>query len=283
MRLSPVFHAVVAVLSLSSGCGDDAAPPSDVGRPQHGDALDAGATDASSEPDIDWEAVRRELVAWMQAQQAKPSPYDASMQRPHDGSFPEVDGGACQQALRDDMPRAPVNFGNWLQLLMDEPNARSSFFLRVEGYDDRGCVLAYAAQLGFEPQEWNEQVVLPQVTYEQVRALLDFDVVAYIDVGCPSDASGATCDEHCASLPVESCKGDPRCSTFHAEQFDAKLGCYREVEVGCGTSVQGCSEFVTYGRDSEGQCYQFSNGCQPNGFTESNEPCAIDRDGRRCP
>ncbi len=79
----------------------------------------------------------------------------------------------------------------------------------------------------------------------------------------------------CNELSGDACEVDRSdCSTIKATAYDPARKCVRgQKNVGCLPKTQGCTAAITYARDTEGQAWQFSSGCQPASFT-SFEPGA---------
>lgn len=263
-----------------ASCGLLACEPAP-NSPTDTEERDASTSAADDESDLDagnYELSISDLEALRDylAQQSKPVERPP-LPRSHDGSFPDVNDAVCKALLRDEVPERTCSPEVWCALVEKEPKARAFISLSVAGFDERGCVLAYAAALGIEATEFAfGEAVWFEATLETAKPLLELDVVTYVSIDCPSTEGGLSCSDYCATIPVEACETDIRCSPYDAARFDAQHSCYDNVRVGCGTLSRGCTEFATFGLGPDGKCYLFNNGCQPRGFTEGHgedAPC----------
>ena len=187
-----VFAASVVWLVA---CGDD---PNTESRRRDAavDELDAAVDELDGQvvidgqvfklpPGFDWGEYLEQLAQLNQGTGTVPNPDE----RLHDGSLPDVDAGLCPLALtRDEKPLAPCS--QWCELIDTEPKAKTTFFLEIKSFDERGCFLAYAAAQGLEASEWVSTYVMFEATFEQAKPLLQLDIVSYIDFSCPTTEDG---------------------------------------------------------------------------------------------
>jgi hypothetical protein len=77
----------------------------------------------------------------------------------------------------------------------------------------------------------------------------------------------------CAELRPDSCDSDRKdCVAVEALAYDPARVCVRGwKKVMCMPRTRGCTAAFSYARDPEGQAWQFTGGCQPEGWTMVSE------------
>lgn len=124
-----------------------------------------------------------------------------------------------------------------------------------------------------EPYEVSLGDVIVEGNWNQVRDLLVYQNVLGISPGCTSPNVCTSC----AQRSPQSCKQDAFCEAISAAPFGPMNACVLSAAiVGCRAPL-GCDEAISFARDPQGKCWQFSGGCFPAGWIEARQSCSPDR------
>jgi len=126
----------------------------------------------------------------------------------------------------------------------------------------KGCTAALMVGTDAQGQSyWFSSGCLP----EQLSATGADEAISWPLCNPPPPAPAKPCVE----LSGDNCEVDRSdCTAIQALAFEPARGCVRgPKKVGCVDKQRVCAESISYGRDRDGQAWQFSRDCQLEGFT----------------
>jgi hypothetical protein len=184
--------------------------------------------------------------------------------------LPQCDGQGCEVISTIHAQRA-FHLQLYLRRYYFDEDGHEYEISAVELARHTECVLQQLANLGFTATVSEQDRVVVDASYEQVRSALHTTAVHSLGVSCTEE----NCPE-CNAMDEPECRGDPGCWPLIETRFDPERNCRAPGFAGCLPNEYGggCGASITNGVAPDGTCWSFSSTCQPQGFSgrDSQDP-----------